>query len=77
MDELAAQPTCVLTLGTIAALILVVGELSGTLALAGVTAALFSLGSVRLLCQRRATQLQVASIGAIHLGVAILIAGTA
>lgn len=76
VDELVDQPTSLLALGTLAVLIIVVGQLTQTLSLAFVVAVLFTAGMVRLLSQRRASLLQTVAIGMMHLGVAMLVAGT-
>ncbi len=64
-----------LMLGSFTVLILVIGQLSSSIEAAATIAVLFTIGMTRLLGQRRATSMQTASIGAIHLGVALLIAG--
>ncbi len=75
-DELQQQSTSTLTLGSVVLVILLVGQLTSTLAMAAVVAALYGVGMLRLLSVGRATLLQTASVGAIHLGLALVIAGT-
>lgn len=75
--ELLRQPTSVLTLCTVVAMLLVVGQVTSTFVLASVIAVLYAGGMVRLLADRRVSLWQTASIGLVHVGVAFLVAGTA
>ncbi len=76
LDQLADQPTSTLSLVTVVVLLVVVGQLTSTLLLASVVAALYAIGMARLLIQRRASLSQTVAIGLIHLGIAMLVAGT-
>ncbi len=76
VDELVDQPTSLGLLATVVVLITVVGQLTGTLGLSAVVAVFFAAGMIKLLSERRASTPQTLSIGLIHLGVAMLIAGT-
>ncbi len=76
LDQLRNQPTTSLALGSFVVLIMVIGQLTSTAVLAALIVVLYLLGMVGLLVQRRATSLQAVAIGSMHLGAAMLLAGT-